>query len=423
MSRRQLSTRRLPAAAAARRRTGHLLAARRDRRGALRRRRPADEGRDGSLLLPDQAQELHSARISLPHRVRRGAARQAAAGHAANSRRRASGCRSARRASTCRASGSARPCSAPGPRTIDRGRSGGQAQLAACAPAAARCSSSTATEVGWMAPYGRNLEADRGFRGRAEGRRQRDPHLVRRSRRARCALLFPARLPVAAPTAEPGAAGRRSTPQSPTRWKRRSTAMHFERPAYRRRRGGAGHRRSRCRSMPSVEIAIEGDFMSIEADAVASSRLACRRPDAPAVCRYRGSAGRFPPFQGDADASADSRASRVFGVEICHADRQGAAPATLAARIDEALRRGRRTCRGRTQCRGAGAAGDRADAARETDAMIAGDAAGDRGLPRLRRLHPGAAALVPRRPMASDIAPALRRAHRRGHPRLPLLDG
>ncbi len=47
-----------------------------------------------------------------------------------------------------------------------------------------------------------------GVRGRAEGRPQRDPHLVRRPRRARRPLLFPARLPLR-PRREHRPAGRR----------------------------------------------------------------------------------------------------------------------------------------------------------------------------------------------------------------------
>src|SRR3712207_7522650 len=41
------------------------------RGGAVRRPAPAHEGRDGPLLLPDQGEELHPARIPLPHRDRK----------------------------------------------------------------------------------------------------------------------------------------------------------------------------------------------------------------------------------------------------------------------------------------------------------------------------------------------------------------
>ena len=84
----------------------------------------------------------------------------------------------------------------------------------------------------------------------------------------------------------------------------------------------------------SAEVEIEGDFMSTERfsrniDALeGSTRLVIGNADElPADFRHfrlKLKAGAF-------------EASRLIGVEICHAERQGDAPASLAARIDEAL--------------------------------------------------------------------------------------
>src|SRR5690606_18930987 len=82
-------------------------------------------------------------------------------------------------------------------------------------------------------------------------------------------------------------------------------------------------------------IAIEGDFMSIETPTIFTTRL-------------EPGTGRLPVARTE-DLPADFRhfrvtmshggfaAARVFGVEICHAERQGQAPGQLADRIDEAV--------------------------------------------------------------------------------------
>ena len=111
-------------------------------------------------------------------------------------------------------------------------------------------------------------------------------------------------------------------------------AMHFERPAY----SGGEVALVTDVALPvavDVSIVIEGDFMSIEE---------------PVIFRRRIEAGaRRITIAATEDLPADFRhfavslsssgfvAKRVFGVEICHAERQGRAPAVLADRIGEAL--------------------------------------------------------------------------------------
>ena len=96
------------------------LAARRAPRRALRCRRPADVRRHGSVLLRDQDEELHPARISLPSRIRGALSRQASRTEDRRSRRRTGGSHSTARASIFPASGSGRHSSNAGPRPRSR---------------------------------------------------------------------------------------------------------------------------------------------------------------------------------------------------------------------------------------------------------------------------------------------------------------
>ena len=133
------------------------------RRNSATTCRPADEGRDGPLLLPDQAQELHPARIPLPHRVRRpsGAASGLQPQGAFEADRIWLPFGSPRvdlsgfwfRPTVHRHLGATPASMRPQPA---RRRSG-------CAPAAAPILFVNGSEVGWMAPYGRNLEAAEDF--------------------------------------------------------------------------------------------------------------------------------------------------------------------------------------------------------------------------------------------------------------------
>jgi len=109
--------------------------------------------------------------------------------------------------------------------------------------------------------------------------------------------------------------------------------MHFEKPAY-----GAGEvalvTGAPLPVAAGVSVTIAGDFMSTESFArhmrldASVARLAIDDAEAlPADFRHFHVALTVGGFT----------ASRVFGVEICHADRQGRAPDTLAERIEEAL--------------------------------------------------------------------------------------
>lgn len=187
-------------------------------------------------------------------------------------------------------------------------------------------------EAGWMAPYGRNLESAEEFRlalkaGRNAIRIWFDD-LAERDARYYFQLDYlsgPA-VAVALPIAIDGDVA--------DAMEAALDDMRFERPAY----DGGPVALVTGVALPRdarVTVEIEGDFMSIEVP----TRFAI---DLPAGEK------RLPIADAD-DLPADFRhfkvtldigghaVSRVFGVEICHARRQGAAPETLAARIDEAL--------------------------------------------------------------------------------------
>ena len=169
--------------------------------------------------------------------------------------------------------------------------------------------------------------------------------------------------------------------------------MRFERPAYfsgevaLRLRGAALRRigRGRNRRRLHVDRAVFAPASQSWQGSDAADRRRRRRP-----------AGRFPAFPAEACDRRLRALRALIGVEICHAERQGDAPASLAEAHRRSTERSRRTRRARY---GAGlcAAGDRTcrDRHRRDDRR---HAAVDRGLPRLRRFHPGAADLEPQRP-------------------------
>ena len=177
-----------------------------------------------------------------------------------------SGCRSARRGSISPASGSARRASLPGPRTVIAPSAGTRPRACASRTCGGAILVVNGREVGWMAPYQRNLEAMRSRRRAARGRPERDPGLVRRSRRARRPLLLPARLPRGRGGPVRRRCPRLSRASAPARSRRRSDGMHFEAPSYvggevtlailleTAADPGSRRRMSRC----------EGDFMSTE---------------------------------------------------------------------------------------------------------------------------------------------------------------
>ena len=117
-------------------------------------------------------------------------------------------------------------------------------------------------EIGWMADYVRNLEAQREFEVDLDGRRERDRHLVRRPRRARRPLFLPARLCRRARRRRRRCRFRLAR-QSPPRSRRRSTTcISNSRPM-----GPARWRSSptrHCRSRRTFRSTIAGDFMSTE---------------------------------------------------------------------------------------------------------------------------------------------------------------
>lgn len=110
--------------------------------------------------------------------------------------------------------------------------------------------------------------------------------------------------------------------------------MHFERPAY----DGGEVALVTDVGLPvdaDVQIVIEGDFMSIEAPVHYSRSLRAGETRLP-VAAAENLPADFRHFKVTLSVGGFS-ASRVYGVEICHARRQGTAPATLDARIAEAL--------------------------------------------------------------------------------------
>ena len=115
------------------------------------------------------------------------------AGAAAASSPRAAGCPSARRGSTCPASGSARPRLAPG-RAPDRGRRGRNRRASRSATCGGAVLWLNGGEAGWMATLQPQFRGKARDRAAAAGGPERGHDLLRRSRRARCALFPPARL-------------------------------------------------------------------------------------------------------------------------------------------------------------------------------------------------------------------------------------
>jgi hypothetical protein len=188
------------------------------------------------------------------------------------------------------------------------------------------------SEVGWMAPYSRNLEAAQDFEialkpGANEIAIFFDD-LAERDARYFFQLdyLDGPSVEHALPAGIDGAIA--------AAMEDALDAMRFERYAY------AGGEVALVTDAPvpvavDVSIAIEGDFMSIEVPTTFSLR-----PGA--------GDGRIPVAATE-DLPADFRhfkvalshdgftASRVYGVEICHAERQGTAPDSLDDRVREAL--------------------------------------------------------------------------------------
>ena len=187
-------------------------------------------------------------------------------------------------------------------------------------------------EAGWMAPYGRNLESAEEFDVALRAGENEIciwfDDLAERDARYYFQLDY-----LSGPAVEHAL----PLPVDPTLADAIEAAldgMHFERPAF----SDGEVALLLERPLPvdvGVNVQIEGDFMSIEAPVrfdiglpAGATRIAVADAEAlPADFRH---------FKVSLSVG-DFAAARTYGVEICHAGRQGEAPATLKARIDEAL--------------------------------------------------------------------------------------
>jgi hypothetical protein len=186
-------------------------------------------------------------------------------------------------------------------------------------------------EVGWMADYVRNLEAQRIFAvDLAAGENEIAvwfDDLAERDARYFFELDFIDGPPCvqALPVSVDGAtaAGVEAALDQ----------MHFEKPAY---HDGevALVTATPLPAAADIRVTIAGDFMSNERHEW-RTRLPAGATRLP-VARTEALPADFRHFRVELDVDGFA-AARVFGVEICHAARQGKAPARLEARVTEAL--------------------------------------------------------------------------------------
>ncbi len=378
------------------------------------------QGRDGPLLLPDQAQELHSARISVPHAIRRRPSRQAATTVRATFeavRRWLPFGFAARRSLRLLVPpddawhlGRA-PSSLP--KRPARPRCGS-------APAAARsCSSTARRSAGWR-HYVPQPRSQAGIRGGAAAGRERDPHLVRRSGRARRALFLPARL-CRRPGGTSSAVADRLRAAIADAVEAALDGMHFDR---RPTIGGD------VALVTAAPLPVDSDVSMSRSKATSCRRKARRlRLRAASLAQTRlviGPTENCRPISAISEVDARRRRLR----RIARLRRRDLPRRTPGRRAGHALPRAspkrstkspnmpkRDTVRAFARL----AIGPRRRRNRRDDR---GDAAGDRGLPRLRRLHRSCRCSGARSVLADQTsAPELRDAHRPRHPGLPLLDG
>ena len=215
-------------------------------------------------------------------------------------------------------------------RTFLETQAGGTAtlRLATCGGAILRVNG---REAGWMAPYSRNLEADTVLEVTLEPGRNEllvwFDDLAERDARYYFQLDY-----LGGPTANTALPAGEDTATAEAIEAALST-MHFEKPTY---TGGevATSFRDPMPAEANVRIGIEGDFMSVEHMDLQ------RRIPAGQTRLLIGDTEELPSdfrhFNITIEANGFS-ASRVFGVEICHAGRQGKAPQQPDARIAEAL--------------------------------------------------------------------------------------
>jgi hypothetical protein len=186
-------------------------------------------------------------------------------------------------------------------------------------------------ETGWMAPYSRNLEADTVLQVMLNAGRNElliwFDDLAERDARYYFQLDYVEGIParIALPAGEDAATAEAIEAAL--------ASMHFEEPAYSRGEVATVF----AGPIPAdveVRIGIEGDFMSVEHMEMhrrigsGETRLAIG-DTAELPCDFR-------HFNITMEANGFA-ASRVFGVEICHADTQGKAPDGIEERIGEAL--------------------------------------------------------------------------------------
>jgi hypothetical protein len=255
------------------------------------------------------------------------------------------------------------------------------------------------TEAGWMAPYSRNLEAKADFELPLEAGRNEITlffdDLAERDARYFIQLdyLSGPKAAVAVPVPCPSHAA--------DAVEATLEGMHFDRPAY----FDGDMTLNFAAPLPvdvKVDVAVEGDFMSRErfdydfSLKAGQTRLVVGSSSAmPADFRH---------FRVTLDADGFV-AARAIGVEICHAGRQGEAPAALADRIAETLTEISEHSERDTVCALARLASGRGGA--DTDAMI------EEVLPSIEDCHDCADfSLVPliwsRTAWGGDIGPATR---------------
>lgn len=187
-------------------------------------------------------------------------------------------------------------------------------------------------EAGWMAPYGRNLESAEEFAvflgAGANTIRIWFDDLAERDARYYFQLDYLAGPAVAHALPVPVDEAIADAMEAAL------DAMRFERPAY----DGGEVALVTDVALPAdakVTVVIEGDFMSIEAPVRFDLRLAAGERRIP-VGDAENLPADFRHFKVSLSIGGFD-ASRVFGVELSHARRQGVAPASLAERISEAL--------------------------------------------------------------------------------------
>lgn len=187
-------------------------------------------------------------------------------------------------------------------------------------------------ETGWMAPYGRNLEAEAAFEADlvagANDITLWFDDLAERDARYYFQLDY-----LEGPVAE-HALPTTAQGDIAAAFEDALEAMHFEKPSY------ADGEVALLTAAPlpvdaAVSVVVEGDFMSIEEPLKLRRGLGAGENRLP-IADTNDLPADFRHFKVTLTASGFS-ASRLFGVEICHANRQGAAPKALAARVAEAL--------------------------------------------------------------------------------------